>query len=165
MTRDRYMQGLLHLLKVMRNQNEELRNQNEELLKHYNKIMDERDELKKFAASINGLTDAMSELQNRMSKEESKSTDVADSLIILWGQLVANQVIDERRQVFMPVAKDFDEFEKNTGLPGMLPPRSPPAPIDPFAVDALLLSPGDSLLSADEANFDLWCNEELPDDL
>ena len=65
--------------------------------------------------------------------------------------------------------RNTDEYKRfllgQVGRPPPSPPRSPPAPIDPFAVDALLLSPGDSLLSADEANFDLWCNEELSDNL
>eukprot|EP00966_Prymnesium_polylepis_P048643 1126253-Prymnesium_polylepis.1 len=91
-SRDAFLQGLVLVVRNVRKQNEWLLEQNKALQESNAFLHKQNKEMAKYCSSISGLGDAVVKLNDRVDCEREKGGHVADSLIMLWGQLAAHGV-------------------------------------------------------------------------
>jgi hypothetical protein len=97
-SRDAFLQGLVLVVRNVRKQNEWLLEQNKALRGSNAFLHEQNREMAKYCSSISDLGDAVVKLNDRVDSEHEKGSNVADSLIMLWGQLAAHGVVAEQRQ-------------------------------------------------------------------
>ena len=114
-------------------QNEQLCAQNKTLAKHVSKLEDtmdslnaDREEMKKFCRSINGIVDLVLQLQAGLEDNKEKTTRIADSVITLQGELAAHGHI---RTVFPQRRRRLNFVPVSPPVVPVSPPVSPAAPV------------------------------------
>lgn len=150
MSRDAFQQGLVLVVRNVRKQNEWLLEQNKALQESNAFLHEQNKEMAKYCSSISGLGDAVVKLNERVDCEREKGGHVADSLIMLWGQLAANGVVTEQRQRCSP---------------GISAAGSPSSCTSPSSEDVspaapVKWGPGEMVYGKDYGVTDLWCNDD-----
>lgn len=152
-TNDSIMEATTNVMDHLLAQNQMLREQNARMHSNLARLENERTEMSKYCRSINGLSEALTLLASRLESEEEKSSLLAarleseeeksshimDQLIMLQGQLAANNYISEKRQVSLPITSE-KEKQKNKKTVTLIEDLTSAAPNSPSLGD-------------------LWCDE------
>ena len=141
---DVLMEGHVHVVRTLRAQNELLVVQNATLQAKNAELESERADMRKYCSSI---TDTAAQLLTRMEYEEKKSAHIADSLIMLWGQLATNGYVTGQLD---PLTYGYHDMSP---VSPSATPLSPSATIAGISAKFALAAPDSPSLT------DLWCHE------
>lgn len=101
-------EALILALNTMKAQNDHLILTNATLVEQNQALVAQNEEFKKYMKSLSDIADNQIKMQHNFEHNKMSIKDIGDSLVMLWGQLTATGVVDEKRQQV---------------------PRSPPAPV------------------------------------